>query len=308
TVEPPGVGDNGSWSPLSTETIDIPANDFEDISVNWVPVVDRHTCLKVFAQHQLGEVTTGNNSAQENVFDFEAPASSVPEPVRMPVAVRNPLDQRVIVHLRPSRVPAGYAVHFPHRWLWLDPKAERHFDLTIIPTEDYGWYREVNRDNLTTDISLQGDVPRVYQRPAGGTIPASWAFPIGGITMSVTPKQRVSLEIEAGQEGDGIYVRGTMSPGLRNERVRVDFTDPYGYLQVAETDTVQNGAFSLFYSLRDAQRANEELVSVDPVHLPPGHPGTFPVWGAYRVQAHTANSPNAAEASSNTVIVVVPEP
>ncbi len=308
-VEPPGVGDNGNWAPLQTETIGtIAAGGSEDIYTNWTPVVDRHTCLKVFAQQQLGEISGGNNNVQENVFDFEAPAASVPEAVTMPVAVRNPLDRRVLVHLRPSRVPAGYAVHFPHRWVWLDAKAERSFAMTVIPTEDYGWYREFKEEGMTTDISLRGDLPRTYAQQTGLTGPASWAFPIGGVTMSVTPKLRASLDIEAGPEGDGIFVRGVLDPPLEDERVRVDFADSYGYVQVAEVTTEQNGVFDLFYSLGEAQRANEDLVNEDPAQLPPGHPGHFPVWGTYRVQAHTINSPNAAQASSNVVVVKVVQP
>jgi hypothetical protein len=179
--------------------------------------------------------------------------------------------------------------------------------MTVIPTEDYGWYQDFKDEHMTTAISLRGDVPRAYDEQIGATFPASWAFPIGGVTMSVTPKRRVSLDIEGGDEGDGIYVRGNMSPGLADESVRVDFTDPYGYVQVADTTTDSSGSFGLFYSLGKARQANEELVS-DREHLPPGHPGVFPVWGLYRVQAHTINSPNAAEAISNIITVDVPVP
>lgn len=303
SVDPPGVGDNGNWSPLKTETIStINADDFEDIYVNWVPVVDRHTCLKVFVQQQLGEITGGNNSAQENVFDFEAPASSVPLPVKMPVAVRNPLDKRVCVHLSTSRVPLGYSVHYPHRWVWLDPKQERSFPMMIIPTEDYGWYTEFRKIGMTTDISLQGDVPRMYaEEVKPSTYPASWAFPIGGITMSVTPKRKVSIDIQGEGEGKTAYVTGNMEPSLNKERVRIDYTDQFGFRnsQVVLTDT--NGQFSHRFSPEKVQQENAILVKQDPEHLPENHPGTFPVWGEYSIQAHTINSPNAAQVSSNVV-------
>ena len=47
-----------------------------DVFCNWVPVVDKHTCLRVFASQQLGEISGDNNGAQENIFDFQAAAQS----------------------------------------------------------------------------------------------------------------------------------------------------------------------------------------------------------------------------------------
>ncbi len=137
SVEPPGVGDNGNWAPLTTYTIaTIPSGGSVTRRVNWVPLLGEHTCLKVAISPQLGEVTTGNNSAQENVFNFQPPASSVPEPVVMTVAVRNPLKERSLVMISLQGVPQGYYVYFPHRWLWLDALAERKLDLLIIPLVD----------------------------------------------------------------------------------------------------------------------------------------------------------------------------
>src|SRR3954447_2900934 len=49
-VTPPGVGDNGNWSPISVQTIaSLAANAHVDVSANWVPVVGKHTCLKAYA-------------------------------------------------------------------------------------------------------------------------------------------------------------------------------------------------------------------------------------------------------------------
>ena len=76
-VFPPGVGDNGNWAPIASQTVaNIGQNSFADLFCNWTPVVGQHTCLKVYASQQLGEISGGNNSAQENVFDFEAAAGS----------------------------------------------------------------------------------------------------------------------------------------------------------------------------------------------------------------------------------------
>ena len=307
SVEPPGVGDNGNWAPLETKTLaNVTAGGSADLHTNWVPAIDRHTCLKVYVQQQLGEISGGNNSAQENVFEFTAPAASVPDVVTMPVAVRNPLDKRELVHLRTSRVPAGYGVHFPHRWVWLDAKQERTFDLTIIPTEDYFWYTEFRETGMTTPISLRGDLPHGYeQKVAPDTYPASWAFPMGGVTMRVTPKRRVSLELTAEPEGEGIWVKGWMAPALENQEVRIIITDRFGFRDVVTTMTDATGEFSTMYSLEEAAKRNEILVNEEPMHLPPGHPGSFPVWGTYQVQAHTHAADDAAETQSNTVSVTV---
>ncbi|WP_372639228.1 hypothetical protein, partial [Fodinibius sp.] len=131
--------------------------------------------------------------------------------------------------------------------------------------------------------------------------PASWAFPIGGITMSVTPKRKVSIDIQGEGEGKTAYVTGNMEPSLNKERVRIDYTDQFGFRnsQVVLTDT--NGQFSHRFSPEKVQQENAILVKQDPEHLPENHPGTFPVWGEYSIQAHTINSPNAAQVSSNVV-------
>jgi len=43
-VSPPGVGDNGNWSPIAVKTIaSIPQDGAKDAFCNWVPVVGKHT-------------------------------------------------------------------------------------------------------------------------------------------------------------------------------------------------------------------------------------------------------------------------
>ena len=76
-LTPPGVGDNGNWAPIAVKTIaNIPQSGAIDTFCNWVPVVGKHTCLKVYASQQFGEISGGNNSAQENVFEFQAAGAS----------------------------------------------------------------------------------------------------------------------------------------------------------------------------------------------------------------------------------------
>jgi hypothetical protein len=60
----------------------IASNSYADVNVNWVPQVGRHTCLKVWAEQQLGEITGGDNWVQENIFQFEASAHKRSRPRR----------------------------------------------------------------------------------------------------------------------------------------------------------------------------------------------------------------------------------
>ena len=174
SVVPPGVGDNGNWAPLTSQVIgNIGQGAFGDIFCNWTPVVGQHTCLRVYAGQQLGEISGGNNSAQENVFDFEAPAASPVAPVFVSTAIRNPLDERRMVSIALSGVPRGYRVHFPHQWVWLDAKAERHFDLVVIPTLDYNSYRGAEGAD-DCPRAHDGMAPETVRRAAAAVQPGAW--------------------------------------------------------------------------------------------------------------------------------------
>jgi S-layer protein (TIGR01567 family) len=148
SITPPGVGDNGNWTPLPDRITfsNIPKGKSKEDYIIWVPEVGEHTCLKIFAERQAGErYAGGNNWAQENVFDFDAPASSVPEPLCIPVAVRNPREENVIASISVRNVPEGFIAHFPHSWLFLKPLQERKMTLTVIPTRDYSFYAKSPR-------------------------------------------------------------------------------------------------------------------------------------------------------------------
>jgi IPT/TIG domain len=296
-VDPPGVGDNGNWAPLQTKVVPaVTAGGYTDVNVNWVPQVGQHTCLKVYAERQLGEVTGGNNSAQENVFQFEAPAHSVPAPVTMPVAVRNPRKEPSLVLLGVHGVPDGYTVQFPHSWLQMEALEERRLELTVVPTLDYK--RLKGRDRRPPHIRVAGDVPRSYEKEVPpGSLPGSRMLAIGGVTAQVTPKQGVRLRLGEDREhskGRVIAVRGAMVPGLAGEWVRVDLTDPKGRLRPAEASTDGQGGFTATFDLTrppsldvKADRRRREK----------------PVPGVYKARARTINSPNAAQADSNVVVI-----
>ncbi len=260
-INPPGVGDNGSWAPLSTYTIPaIPGGGVSENFVNWVPLVGEHTCLKVAISQQLGEVTGANNQAQENVFNFQPAAGSVAEPVVLTVAVRNPLKERAMLRIALENVPRGYYVYFPHRWLWLDPLGEKKLDLLIIPLFDPAkphlpdqYYEAKNERKVVPEaqVSLYGQVARVYSKELDLTgIPASWMAPIGGVLARVTPKLRgkVELDPKVQEDDDTIGVHGQVDPKVRCQSLRVDMIAPDGSVLSVLTDTNDRGQFIARFS------------------------------------------------------------
>lgn len=305
-VFPPGVGDNGSWAPVGTVNVaNISANGFADIETNWVPVVGQHTCLKLYASHQLGEVSGGNNFAQENVFEFEAPASSPPQPQQILAAIRNPLDERALVKVSVRGVPQGWRVHFPHAWVWLDAKAEKQLQLTVIPMFDWnavvgaathGNDRKVYQ---TARVHLHGEVQRLYDTPIEPKHePAGSRFyPIGGIVGNVTVKKNTRIWIERQESTTApqqtLAVQGGIGQKFDKQRIRVLCTDPKGRDRIVQTFTDANGRFAAAFdltmepSLEASRKLWKEAKSIVP--------------GIYKVQAFIVDATMAAEAQSNEV-------
>lgn len=251
-VFPPGVGDNGNWTPIGVQNIAALAqNGSADVQTNWVPAVGQHTCLKVYASQQLGEVSGGNNGAQENVFDFIAASRSPGTPVFIRTAIRNPLDERRLVHINVDRVPRGWGVQFPHAWVWLDGKAERHFDLLVVPLQDFMQYKE-RKWPMTSPVRLTGRLPRSYEtpkpRPSGSRF-----YPIGGTLNNVHIRRQVDIDLKEDREAQGeaqITLIGGLRPGMAQQRVRVDLFDPDGALRAAEVLTDAQGHFRAVFDLR----------------------------------------------------------
>ena len=296
TVEPPGVGDNGNWAPLITRTVGhIAAGAFVDVTADWVSRVGRHTCLKVFVSQQLGEISGGNNSAQENVFDFEAPAFSPPAPVVTTVAVRNPLDEASVVAIDITGVPRGYAVHFPHAWVNLEAREERQFDLVVIPTLDISAYVGGNNEvPALAPVVVHGSVPRQYDEPmSGGDPPASTVRPIGGILSRVRPVRATEVEITSDPDHSSATVAGiagTVRRAVRGDRVRVVVRDERGQELVQETRTDGTGAFVVRLDLSELA----VLAGRDPRD----------VAGTYVARAHTFAASTVSEAESRTLTIV----
>ncbi len=294
-VTPPGVGDNGNWTSIA-DTVIIPTiagNGFEERFVNWTPTVGEHTCLKVFIEGQLGELTYGDNSAQENVFEFTAPAHSPPEPFRFPVAVRNPLREPSIILVKLTGVPSGWIVQLPYHWVYLDALGEIKTEAIAIPTGDVDAYQHEKLRPL--NLKIAGNVPRQYTEEVGKTFPGSRMLPIGGITARITPKYGAKIEIREDQEfaksETKIGIRGTIDPPESGQAVQVLLTDPKNRVRAVDVTTNASGVFVAVFDLTLAP-------TEDPIHGTPGRKETPPT-GDYRAIASIISAASVAEAVSN---------
>ncbi len=309
-VTPPGVGDNGNWTPLSTVTVaNIAQNAFQNVMTNWVPVVGQHTCLRAFASQQLGEVTGGNNWAQENVFDFEAPAS-IPEPQIIQVAVRNPRKEKSLVYVALKNVPYGYIVQFPHQWLMMNALEERLLEMVIVPHLDISAYenaaKQEGRTRRAAEVRVTGYVPREYasETTAGKPVGSTMSH-IGGIMARVTPKHHANIELSPNREysPDNPFagVLGAVVPAKENEKVTVFLTDPDNCQWALERTTDAQGRFQAVFDLTTPPTL-DTLPWQDRGGVPQQPAGTHkPLSGTYRAQAFLINSPNLAQAESVVV-------
>ncbi|WP_156372423.1 IPT/TIG domain-containing protein [Arthrobacter sp. Leaf337] len=259
SVTPPGVGDNGSWAPIRTATVgSIAGGSSFDATTVWVPQVGEHTCLKVVATHQLGEVTGGNNQAQENISEFDLSAGSPVHPLTLPVAVRNPSAERQRIHLR-VRVTGhsdGYVVQIPHQWVWVEGHGERMVDVVIAAPDDVGRYVE----QPPIDVRIDGFLERRYTETVDGIEPGEFLSPIGGLTARCKAKFACRVRIWAESGGGTVAVGGDVSPGGSGIPVLIVITGgPEGDVVVDETLTGTSGTFDTQFHLRSVLDRNPEL-------------------------------------------------
>ncbi len=294
-VSPPGVGDNGNWAPIATQTIPaIAVNSSADRFCSWVPPVGKHTCLKVYASAQFGEISGSNNSAQENVSTFQAAGSSPCEPVLIDTAVRNPIDEKRCIHVTITGVPKGWAAQLPHRWVWLEGRGERVIRVAIWPLHDIGAYKfgdpkqqSEARFDGTAPVRVSGHIPREYKEQTDPIpfIPASRFYPIGGTFYRVQVRRKSSLWIEPRKgEQDELTVVGGVSPAAGNQRIALTILAPdHKTTTAAFGVTGSDGRFEIPVRVRDLLKA------------------TGP--GAYTLRAAIFDASELADAESNALQV-----
>jgi hypothetical protein len=297
-ITPPGVGDNGNWAPLGSRRVSTleAGHSAETEWPSWYPEVGEHTCLKLHATAELPSGERLEASAQENVFEFlEAIEGSVCDPVVLPLAVRNPREERISALISVRNVPEGYVAHFPHRWVWLGPREERKMELTILPTHHYSQYQQ--EGNPYAKIKVNGWVKRYYHEEVEpGVVPPPCLLPMGGIQCRVTPKRGVKLHLWENQELSGptnVSVDCELHPAMVGEFAIVDLEDPAGRHRVLQRTTDSEGRFTATFDLRKSPEPQAD----------PGLEDEKPLAGVYVVKALIIHSPHAAKAESNFVYV-----
>lgn len=260
-TSPPGIGDNGEWQTLDTKPVaSIPGHGEAIVEFDWVPEIDKHTCISVAALPKLGEVTGKNNRGQENVAVFDSASGSSHEPVVLEAAVRNPFTIGKRVDLLVRNLPARWHAVVDRSHVWLGGKGS-------APVRAVIW----------TDLWSSGLEYERGERLAKPTV-EGWTFDghryrtIGGILAPVRAVPGVHIEFDIEHGGEAIYVWGSLDPPARNVPVTVEIRDEFGQTWMLYDTTNNSGRFS------------------------PSKGGLKP--GRYTVQVFTAGSPNAAETES----------
>jgi hypothetical protein len=261
-----------------------------------VPVVDKHTCLKVYASQQLGEISGGNNGAQENVFDFQAAGSSPVDPIFIKTAIRNPLDKSTVVHLSTRGLPAGYAAQIPHSWVHLGARGEKEIEVMVWPLGDTASYKigtgkdhnKEKRFRGTAPFRVAGHIPRDYdEKDTAKTHPGSRFYPIGGTFYRVSVRKRATIRLEVDEQvkaKDSIGVRGGVQPVSTAQRILIDVLLPDGKTRrTAQVLTKNTGAFNARIAITDDGKKLQA--------------------GTYKVQALIFHASELADAESNILFV-----
>ena len=263
---PPGIGDNGEWQTLGTKPIaSIPGHGSAIVEFDWVPEVDKHTCISVAVLPKIGEVTGKNNRAQENIAVFDSPSGSSHEPVILEAQVRNPYTIGKRVDLLVKHLPDRWHAVVDRSHVWLGGKGSS-------PVRAVIW----------TDLQSSGLEGEDGERLAKPTV-EGWTFDghyyrsIGGILAPVRAVPGVRIEFMLEYGGGTLYVWGHLEPRAKQVPIAVEIRSESGRAWMLYDTTDNDGEFS--------PNTGEAGISLEP--------------GRYTVQVLTGGSPHAAETESD---------
>jgi hypothetical protein len=241
-ISPPGVGDNGTWTPFDTVVVPpLAAGETRIVAATrkWRPVVGEHTCLKVMIEPMNGEVTFDNNNAQENFSEFESGASSPYRVVEFDVEARNPYDRGIVMDMQPRSVPENWFVALDQGAVWLPPKGTKtvHAVLWTDRTPEWESQREGRKGPRKAMIDIEGWSHRLWDRFS----------PLGGVTAFVRAVRDVRLTITPRQDdfrrGASLTVVGHLTPASASAQVALHLEGPGGERIVESTKTDAGGQF-----------------------------------------------------------------
>lgn len=244
---PPGIGDDGTWAPFDVVDAGImTAGEVKTIQAarKWRPSVGEHTCIKVEIHPMTGEVTFDNNSAQENLSEFETGAASPYKPVEFDFIARNPYTVPIVMDLQARQVPQDWFVAFEHGSVWLAPHGDKKVHTVIWTDRTAEWegdkQRRAPRKPL---INIEGWADRWSDK----------VFAVGGVTVFVQAVREVDFRIEVGSEGkvdQPFVVTGNVLPSTGVAAIAVHIIDPDGRRISERTTTDASGLLNYETSYR----------------------------------------------------------
>ncbi|MFW6437423.1 MAG: CARDB domain-containing protein [Armatimonadota bacterium] len=137
-TQPPGIGDeNADWDRIGQAIIpNIPPGGTVEQWVNWTPSKGEHTCLKAEIEPVPGELSETNNSAQENVNNFETSSDSPWRTVGTDMRVNNPFDgEQLKVYMHVEDVPLGWHVGVEPDTFTLSPRGFDQVRVEVKPND-----------------------------------------------------------------------------------------------------------------------------------------------------------------------------
>jgi hypothetical protein len=276
-TSPPGVGDNGDWATLATRHVQnfpahdpaVPGSGEQIIEFDWIPAGAGHTCIKVAVLPQMGEISTTNNHAQENVASFDSAGSSPHTPVVLDAEVRSPFIVRRKVDMMARVIPDGWHVVIDHAWVWLEGKATK--PVRAVIWTDFG-----------TPIAREKKVPaEAAPRVEGWTWFDHRYLPIGGILSLVKATRRVQTDPKVKVNDDGtLYVSGCIEPAVEGVPITIEVTDKDGRTELYFAETNADGCYDL----------REQKVGLEP--------------GEHTVQVFVTAGGDAAETESEPIKII----
>ncbi|XOF33597.1 MAG: IPT/TIG domain-containing protein [Candidatus Electrothrix sp. YB6] len=290
---PPAVGDSGTWVPMTVKTIpSIAPGSSEAIYTPWTPAEGEHTCLKVAVETQLGETDVNDNSAQENVFNFDTSGASPHEPILLEVNLQNPKNEWTHIQMHPQGIPAGWEVTVEHGWVWLPPLGTKKMQLALFT--DKGRERPLTRYFKNKDdnkripnelkFKLEGATYTWYGKGKNVHGQAEHLASTGGISINARARRKVDIALKIDREVAKVgilRVQGAVEPELGDVQITLEIAHEKGRHKVVQLKTNQNGRFDY-----DSGRYEHYLTP-----------------GLYSIQAFTINDPVVADTKSEIVSV-----
>lgn len=236
----PGAGDAGPrWSVLGQVLLPSIASQGEVESfVNWTPPADHggHACIKVEILPLPNETEPGNNSAQENVFEFESTRNSPWRSQAQVLEIHNPFDDRDIeVTMDVQNLPDEWAVSLYPETFTLAPLAAEmvHFELHPAgspgqPSSGYEEGQIFNVGVIAYGLTPQGD-----------------DVILGGVNALTQLKHRMELTLKIlDPTASGAEVGGCLNHAVGGATIAIAITKPSGLKVIDHATADASGCYS----------------------------------------------------------------